>query len=456
MQTRGGKNSTTKFPAKRKTDPASVIVPADYPDNEIYRETVAQHHDAIRTDDDHIGKILEGLKAAGLEENTIVVYFSDHGANHLVRYKQMPTEGGLHVSFVVMGPDAFIPENGVRNDLVNMLDLSATTLAWARLEQPSWFEGRDLFAENFQPREFVASAKDRLDHTIDQVRTIRTDSFRYTRNYKLDRILLQPQYRDGKPYLENLKELYAAGELSEVHTKIFFGEREREELFDISKDPHQLVNLAEDLAYKDELQRHRELLDHWLAKGDKGTGEESAAALRHNGDDWQGGRGVNPEYEINRPDNDGDGLSDKWEKINGRDPSDGRLRYEFDCGGWQTEGWEAIGLQDNIAGFLGYLDFALGKEEASLKRSDLNVAVTDDDDALVIRLRSSGDLKIQPKANGKALGQAVDLATSKDYYDLRITLGNAPAWNGTIESLQLDFHGREGDFIEIDSIQVTR
>ena len=129
MQTRGGKSNTRNFPSERRTDPQSVTVPADYPDNQIYRETVAQHYDAIRTDDDHIGRILNGLKAAGLEENTIVVYFSDHGANHLVRHKQMPTEGGLHVPFVVMGPEAFVPEKGVRNDLVSMLDLSATTLA---------------------------------------------------------------------------------------------------------------------------------------------------------------------------------------------------------------------------------------------------------------------------------------------------------------------------------------
>lgn len=455
MQTRGGKSPTIKFPARRKTDPASVTVPADYPDNEIYRQTVAQHYDAIRTDDDHIGKILEGLKAAGLEGNTIVVYFSDHGANHLVRHKQIPTEGGLHVPFVVMGPEAFVSDTGVRNDLVSMLDLSATTLAWASLEQPSWYEGRNLFAEDFKPREFVASAKDRLDHTIDQVRTIRTDSFRYTRNYKLDRILLQPQYRDGKPYLENLKELYAAGELSEIHTRIFFGEREAEELYDVSKDPHQLVNLARMPAFKEVLKVHRKFLDGWLAKGDKGSGEESAAALRHNGDDWKGGRGVNPEYEINRPDNDGDGLSDKWETINGRDPSDGRLYYEFDCGGWQTEGWEGIGIDDNIAGFLGYLDFTLKQKMVSLKRSELNVDA-DDDDNLVIRLRSSGDVRIQPKANRNVLSVWVNLIASENYKDVRIPIGSSLAWKGAIRSLQLDIHGSEGDFIEVESIQVTR
>ena len=88
---------------------------------------MAQHCDAIRVDDDHIGKILASLKGSGLEENTIVVYLSDHGANHLVRHKQMPTEGGLHVPFVLMGPEKWVPKQGARKDLVSTLDLTATT-----------------------------------------------------------------------------------------------------------------------------------------------------------------------------------------------------------------------------------------------------------------------------------------------------------------------------------------
>ena len=128
---------------------------------------MAQHCDAIRVDDDHIGRVLAGLKASGLQENTIVVYLSDHGANHLVRHKQMPTEGGLHVPFVLMGPEKWIPRQGARKDLVSTLDLTATTLSWAGIKIPEWYEGRNLFAKDFKPRQWVASAKDRLDHTID-------------------------------------------------------------------------------------------------------------------------------------------------------------------------------------------------------------------------------------------------------------------------------------------------
>ena len=262
----------SNFPAGRKTDPESVTVPADYPQNRLYREVVAEHYDSIRKDDDFIGGVLEGLKQSGLWENTIVVYVSDHGANNLVRHKQMPTEGGLHVPFVVRGPEKYVTKGKLRDDLVDVLDLSATTLAWAGIEKPEWYEGQDLFAPDFQPRAFVASAKDRLDHTIDRVRTIRTERFRYTRNYKLDRILLQPQYRDHQPYTQILHTLYDSGKLSPKLAEIFFGERRPEELYDVQRDPRQLNNLVDDPRFAGVLDEHRRC---WMASSAKAIWEKS-------------------------------------------------------------------------------------------------------------------------------------------------------------------------------------
>ena len=456
FQTKGGKINTKKLADERRTDPAKVTVPADYPQNELYRKVVAQHCDAIRVDDHHIGNILEGLKTSSLKDNTIVVYFSDHGANHLVRHKQMPTEGGLHVPFMLMGPNKWVPKQGVRKDLVSTLDLTATTLSWAGIQLPDWYEGRNLFAKDFKPRQWVASAKDRLDHTIDRVRTVRTDKFRYTRNYKLDRILLQPQYRDGQDYLKNLKELYAAGKLSEDLKRIYFGERPKEELYDVSKDPAQVNNLVGDPKFTKELNRHRKLLDAWLAKGDMGADEESPNALRYNGDNWQGGRGVNPEYEINREDNDGDGLSDKWEKLNGRNPQDGRITYEFDCGGWQTEGWLGRGIRDNIAGFQGFLQFRLPSKPGSLLRKGLKIKPNEYDQALLIKLRVDAPLEIEALANGKPLGSSLKVSASKQFQEVFFPLSEKANWKGVIKSLEIKLKESAGTDLEIDLIEVTR
>ena len=454
IQTKGGKNNTSQFPAERKVDPARVTVPADYPNNEIYRGVVAQHYDAIRMDDDLIGEILRGLESAGLAENTIVVYFSDHGANNLVRHKQMATEGGLKVPFIIMGPEAWIPQQQVREDLVDLLDLSATTLAWAGIKKPTWYSGQDLFDDDFKARSFVGAHKDRLDHTIDRVRTIRTDQYRYVRNYKLDRIFLQPQYRDKKNYTQNLHQLYREGMLSARHREIYFGERPAEELYDVSIDPHMMIDLARNSDYAEELDRHRAMMDEWLAAGDMGEGDESIAALKANGEGTKWGEGVNVEYEAYRLDGDGDGLSDKWETLNGRDPQDGRLYFAFDCGAWQTEGWFSEDISSNLAGSLGTLDFELDGVSGIIRREGLNILLSDADKELSLDIRSSGDLKGIISLNGQAIGD-VRIDASHTFQTTSLDL-NLTRRSDSIQSLELTFLGYAGTVVEIDAIQIQR
>lgn len=454
IQTAGGKQNTRNFPAERKTDPASVTVPPDYPQNQLYREVVAEHYDSIRKDDDFIGDVLDGLKQSGLWENTIVVYVSDHGANNLVRHKQMPTEGGLHVPFIVRAPKGMVPKSQIRDDLVNILDLSATTLAWAGLKQPDWYEGQDLFGDDFVAREFVASAKDRLDFTVDRVRTLRTERFRYTRNYKLDRVFLQPQYRDEQPYTKNLRELYASGELSPTLTDIYFGERPAEALYDLERDPHQLHNLAGNPNYSGVLKQHGALLDEWVAKGDMGAGEESDAEMLFQTEGPAKWRVVNPEYEVVRSDSDGDGMSDGWEGYNDRDPEDGKLLFTFDCGGWQTEGWQAEGKLPNIAGYQGFLDFDLPQGKGSIAREGLKADLAKNGESFVVDLRVSESTLVWlsvDRGDGSMERIAGPLTVLPDsgFSSAAFRLPDS----GTLEGLRLDFRGPSGAFIEIDSMR---
>lgn len=446
IQLKGGKNKTSQF--KNKTDRTQVTIPADYPQNDLYREIVAEHFDSARMDDGIIAGILERLKADDLLDSTIVAYFSDHGANNLVRHKQQPTEGGSHVPFIITGPDPWVPAPSVREDLVSMLDLSATTLAWAGVEQPEWMEGQDLFGQKIVPREFVATARDRCDHTIDRIRSIRTDRFRFTRNYMLDRVLLQPQYRDPKDFVQFLRGAYADGSLDPELADIYFGERPQEELYDVVKDPAQMTNLIDDPQYAAEVQRHRKLLDGWLAKGDTGEGDEPQIELEM-ADSEKWGRGVNPEYESIRTDSDGDGLSDAWEKNNDRDPKDGKLQFEFDCGGWQTEGWKADGKITNIAGRQGFLEFELIDGEGGIERSGLDLD-SGNVGEIKIRLRCSNPGQLKWSVNGKSqsickLGKLDELT--------EISLQAKTRGKAKLKTVRLDFSAQPGTAIEIDWIR---
>ncbi len=294
IQLGGGKTNTRKL--TDKVDPATMKVPPYFPNEELFRKEWAHHYDTVRVTDGHVKQIMERLKTDGLLENTIVFFFSDHGNNHSLRHKQFCYEGGVHVPLIISGPG--IPKDAVQKELVSALDISATTLALAGIELPDYLHGQDLFGESYKQRDHIISARDRCDFTIDRIRTVRTEKFRYLRNFMTDRILLQPQYRDGQAQTKRLRELHAKGELGKIPEWAFFGKRPAEELYDMEKDPHQINNLADDPKYAGELKRHRDLLAAWIKEtGDKGEKPESEQHLRAIYKRW-GKKCVNPEFDV--------------------------------------------------------------------------------------------------------------------------------------------------------------
>ena len=291
IQLAGGK-SRIKNGAVKADD---IEVPPYFPDTPVFKKWWAHDYNTVRKTDADVKRILAELEQSGRAANTVVFFFSDHGNNHSVRHKQFCYEGGVHVPLIVTGPS--LPKNQRRNDLVSGLDISAATLAIAGIEAPAWSEGRDLFAKDHKPRNHVISARDRCDYTIDVTRTVRTEKFRYLRNFKTDRIYLQPQYRDSKDYIQQLKTMHAAGKLSELQEKIYFGKRPEHELYDLEKDPFEINNLATDPNYAETIQQHIAILEKWQKEtGDKGMQPESPAGLRAVYNRWKS-KCVNPEFD---------------------------------------------------------------------------------------------------------------------------------------------------------------
>jgi len=131
----------------------------------------------------------------------------------------------------------------VREDLVSGIDLAPTALALAGIDPPASMQGQDAFAPDFS-REYVVAARDRCDYTVDRIRAVVTDRYKYVRNFTPDRPYLQPQYRDGREYMTVLRDLHERGELDEVQSRFVREERPAEELYDLRADPHETANLV--------------------------------------------------------------------------------------------------------------------------------------------------------------------------------------------------------------------
>ena len=156
-----------------------------------------------------------------------------------------------------------------------------------------------MIPDDYQGRKYVISAKDRMGNAIDHVRAVRSETFVYIKNYLTDRPLYQAAYRDGYASFIHLRQLYAENQLTPLQASYHdMSKRKSEELYDLSKDPHQLNNLAANPEYASTLKQHREQLGIWEDEtDDKGRVPSSKAELKKVFDNAPE-KCVNPEYDL--------------------------------------------------------------------------------------------------------------------------------------------------------------
>ena len=182
------------------------------------REIIANTYGQIALIDDNVGRILNALAAAGLDENTYVFYISDHGdwlGDHgLILKGPMNYEGLLRVPMLVKGPG--VPQGKVVDEPVSTIDLGPTMFdysgAEARLDQ----HGASLrgLIEGEEAREFAMSEWELLPNRVGvalSLRCVRTKTHKLTMDM-----------RSG------------AGEM-----------------YDLGADPDEMVNLFDDPEHED-------------------------------------------------------------------------------------------------------------------------------------------------------------------------------------------------------------
>lgn len=246
VQLRGGKFRLAKV--GNPVDPSIVNVPPYYPDDEVLRTDWASYLNSILHLDREVKGILDRLEKEGLTENSVIFLFTDHGISHL-RAKQFLYEDGIKVPLIVKWP-SWLPTGERRSDLVSHIDIAATSLFFAGIPIPSAMQAQSFYGKDYRPRQYIYTARDRCDETVDIIRAIRTQSHKYIRNYLPDRSHTQPnQYKDNKTFLIHMRQLHAEGKLKKETSVFFQPNRPLEELYDLVNDPWEMHNLANDPAY---------------------------------------------------------------------------------------------------------------------------------------------------------------------------------------------------------------
>ena len=264
-------------------NPERVELPPYYPDHPVVRDEVANYLDAVQLLDYQVGVLMDKLAADKVLDNTAIFLFGDNG-RCLLRGKQWLYDYGTRVPLIVHWP-GIAKAGAVRDEPYIALDMTATSLLAARISIPGNFHGRPLFGAQAKPRDFVVTARDRCDETIDRIRAVRDRRYKYIRNFMPERPYMQANaYIEGSyPTQRIIKELHAAGKLDATQELWMEPRKPPVEFYDTQADPFEIHNLANSDEHARLVAAFAKRLDDWMVETkDQGGIPESKEEL----DQW--------------------------------------------------------------------------------------------------------------------------------------------------------------------------
>lgn len=246
-------------------DPATIKLPGHVPDLPAMRSDQAYLLEASRESDNWLKAFLDDLKIKGLDENTIVFFFSDHGGC-LPRGKGFPYETGLKIPLIVYVPPIWQEKLNIKSGIVEprqvgFVDFAPTILSLAGIKPPALMQGEAFLGEYAEaPREIQFGFRtNQENYHFDPCRTASDGKFKYIRNYIPHKpFCLRNLYQWGMPANVAWDEYVMSGKCTNEDWLQPYKPKTAEMLFDLTNDPWELNNLANDANYQNILLSMRE------------------------------------------------------------------------------------------------------------------------------------------------------------------------------------------------------
>lgn len=244
--------------------------PPYYPRTPAALEDWKRNYELITALDYWCESHVQALKDAGLYEDTIIFFWSDHGVG-LPRAKRWLYDSGTHIPLIVHIPPKFrqltdAKPGAVTDQLVSSIDLGPTVLHLAGAELPHHMQGQPFLGiDPPSARGYVYGARDRMDERYDIIRMVRDKRYKYIRNYEPLKTYYQYMNTPEKgATMRDLRTLHDAGKLESAANYYFSDTKPVEELYDTQQDPHELDNLADDFQHQETLTRLRGVHIQWV------------------------------------------------------------------------------------------------------------------------------------------------------------------------------------------------
>lgn len=270
-------------------DPAEVIVPPYLVDTPETRHELARYYTDVTAMDTEIGKVLAELRDSGHEDDTLVIYAADHGAQFPFA-KWTLYDAGIRTPFIVRWPGVVEPGTTTFamihfiDVLPTLLDIAGGTIAheidgqsFAVLLRGGW--GRDPANRNRIKGRSVVYGIQTTRGIIDgsdayPIRSIRTRGFKYILNLNPDEAFENVLISEGHSGWPSWVARAGRDSIARERVKLY-QHRPAEEFYDTASDPYELHNLADDPAYRHAREQMKNQLLKWMAtQNDRGLETE--------------------------------------------------------------------------------------------------------------------------------------------------------------------------------------
>ena len=265
--------------SERRVDPTRLVLPPFLPDVAVVRQDYADYLTSVEYADKDCAAVLDGLRRARVEDNTLIIYVGDNGPA-FQRGKYSEYDFGARCPLIVAGPGVAKPGRASKA-VTSFVDLMPTILDYAAAKPAAPMHGVSLRAllEN-RPD---ARAHDLVVSEVSfgkspesyQGRASTDGRFQYIRRRNPDAAhqMCDDDYwvkSWGNPTFEATVAAKETSPLPFALIDLWMHHAPKEELFDLSTDPYTVKDIAGDPAYAADLARLRKLMDaHIEATDDK-------------------------------------------------------------------------------------------------------------------------------------------------------------------------------------------
>ncbi len=215
------------YPSAGPADPG-LVVPGYLPPGAEAIEEMTALQKAISAMDTAAGRVVTALNKAGRARDALVLFTTDHGLA-MPRAKCTLYDPGLEVALIACWPDGGAGGGAIHPGLVSNLDVLPTLLEAAGIEIPKEIQGRSLLSGRGRDAIF---AEKTFHSYYDPMRCIRTDRYKYIRNFESAFAVEVPADIQVGPIFRANPHLYSTDRPGVV------------ELYDLASDPLEQRNIA--------------------------------------------------------------------------------------------------------------------------------------------------------------------------------------------------------------------